>query len=107
MTELFPQSEVNINVQVLQSDGGIYNVSSYCMHTVIHIVIAGDYSVCVNAATMALIDAGIPMKDFVCACSASYVEDTSILGEHCMSLGCWEDTRLGGYSDLGGGGGLL
>jgi len=45
------------------------------------ISIAGDYSVCVNAATMALIDAGIPMKDFVCACSASYVEDTPILGE--------------------------
>lgn len=54
-----------------------------------HIVIAGDYSVCVNAATMALIDAGIPMKDFVCACSASYVEDTSILGKQCMYLG-WE-----------------
>ena len=29
---------------------------------------------------MALIDAGIPMKDFVCACSASYIEDTPILG---------------------------
>lgn len=40
----------------------------------------GDYSVCVNAATMALIDAGIPMKDFVCACSASYIEDTPLLG---------------------------
>ena len=24
MTELFPQSEININVQVLQSDGGTY-----------------------------------------------------------------------------------
>ena len=43
--------------------------------------ITGDYSVCVNAATVALIDAGIPMKDFVCACSASYIEDTPILGE--------------------------
>lgn len=41
----------------------------------------GDYSVCVNAATMALIDAGIPMKDYVCACSASYIEDTPILGK--------------------------
>ena len=35
---------------------------------------------CINAATMALIDAGIPMKDFVCACSSSYIEDTPILG---------------------------
>lgn len=30
---------------------------------------------------MALIDAGIPMKDFVCAASASYIEDIPMLGE--------------------------
>lgn len=36
---------------------------------------------CVNAATMALIDAGVPMKDFVCACSAGYIEDTPLLGK--------------------------
>ncbi len=32
-----------------------------------------------NAATLATIDAGIPMKDYVCACSASFVEDTPIV----------------------------
>lgn len=40
----------------------------------------GDNCACINAASMALIDAGIPMKDFVCAASASYVEDTPMLG---------------------------
>ena len=32
-----------------------------------------------NAATLAIIDAGIPMKDFVCACSSSYISDTPIV----------------------------
>lgn len=32
-----------------------------------------------NAATLAVIDAGIPMKDYVCACSASYIKDTALL----------------------------
>lgn len=46
-------------VQILQSDGG-------------------NYSACVNAATLALVDAGIPMRDYVCACTAGFVEDTPL-----------------------------
>ena len=42
--------------------------------------LSGNRSAAVNAATMALIDAGVPIRDFVCACSASYIEDTPILG---------------------------
>ncbi|CAH1778859.1 unnamed protein product [Owenia fusiformis] len=60
MTELYPQSQIDIYVEVLQSDGGNYCTS-------------------VNAATLALIDAGIPMKDYVCACSASYLDDTPMV----------------------------
>lgn len=41
----------------------------------------GIKSTCINAATLALINAGIPMKDYVCACSASFVEQQSILGD--------------------------
>jgi len=41
-----------VNVKVLQADGSVY-------------------SVCVNAATLALIDAGIAMKDIVCSCTAA------------------------------------
>ena len=40
-----------VDVKVLQADGG-------------------SDSVCVNAATLALVDAGIAMKDMVCACTA-------------------------------------
>lgn len=29
-----------------------------------------NYCACVNAATLALVDAGIPLRDLVCACSA-------------------------------------
>lgn len=39
----------------------------------------GNYCASVNAATLAVIDAGIPMKDFVCACSASYLGDSPIV----------------------------
>lgn len=34
----------------------------------------------INAATLAIIDAGIPMSDFVVACAAGYVSETPILG---------------------------
>ena len=47
-------------MQVLQSDGGIL-------------------SACINAATLALIDAGIPMKDYVCACTASLIYDIPLV----------------------------
>lgn len=45
--------------QVLQADGG-------------------TYAACVNAATLAVLDAGIPMQDFVCACSAGFVDGTAL-----------------------------
>ncbi|KAI8790746.1 exosome complex component RRP41 [Biomphalaria glabrata] len=60
LTELFPKVQLDIYVEVLQSDGGNYCAS-------------------VNAATLALIDAGIPMKDYVIACSGSFVKDTPIV----------------------------
>ena len=41
----------------------------------------GNRCASINAGTLALIDAGIPMKDFVCACSATFLEDTPLLGE--------------------------
>lgn len=47
------------SLQVLQADGG-------------------TYAACVNAATLAVLDAGIPMRDFVCACSAGFVEGTAL-----------------------------
>uniref|UniRef100_A0A224XVA1 Putative exosome complex component RRP41 n=1 Tax=Panstrongylus lignarius TaxID=156445 RepID=A0A224XVA1_9HEMI len=50
--ELMARSEINVFVEVLQADGG-------------------NYSAAVNAATLALIDAGIPLREYVIACTAS------------------------------------
>jgi exosome complex component RRP41 len=59
LTELYPLSKIDIFVQVLQSDGS-------------------NQSVCINAITMALIDAGIPMKDYVCSCTVSLINDAPL-----------------------------
>ena len=39
---------------------------------------------------MALIDAGVPMKDYVCACNASYIENTTIVGQCINVFQCLE-----------------
>jgi exosome complex component RRP41 len=53
LLHLFPRSRIEIVVTILSDDG-----SRQCA--------------AINAATLALVDAGIPMKDLVCACSAGY-----------------------------------
>jgi len=59
-TELYPKSQIDIFVEVLQSDGG-------------------NYCACVNASTLAIIDAGIPMRDYVAACNSGFVKDTPLV----------------------------
>ncbi|CAK4448743.1 hypothetical protein LEN26_008437 [Aphanomyces euteiches] len=56
-TQLYPRSQIDIFVQVLHADGG-------------------ELAASINAVTLALIDAGIAMKDFVVACSAGYIQQT-------------------------------
>ncbi|XP_014271122.1 exosome complex component RRP41 [Halyomorpha halys] len=51
-TELMPKSQIDVFIEVLQSDGG-------------------NFAATVNAATLALIDAGIPLREYVIACTAS------------------------------------
>ncbi|EDV28699.1 Exosome complex component RRP41 [Trichoplax sp. H2] len=60
LTDLYPKSQIDIHVQILQADGG-------------------NYSACINAATLALMDAGVPMKDFICSCTASLVDSKTII----------------------------
>jgi len=60
LTHLFPRSQITIHVQVLQEDGGALAAS-------------------ITAASLALINAGIPMRDFVVGCSAGFVDNTPIL----------------------------
>lgn len=62
LTSQFPKSQIDIYVQVFQHDGGVLQCA-------------------INASTMALIDAGIPMTDYVCACSAGCIDRVPVLGK--------------------------
>ncbi|KAH7578015.1 hypothetical protein JRO89_XS01G0328800 [Xanthoceras sorbifolium] len=101
MTHLMPRSQIDIFVQVLQADG----VSSYsCVSLSCSLPLidhphfmnypknnqscggmeGADYvnrtrSACINAATLALADAGIPMHDLATSCSAGYLNSTPLL----------------------------
>ncbi|KAF9170158.1 Exosome complex component RRP41 [Mortierella sp. AD011] len=57
---LYPRSQIDIYLQIIQQDGGILQA-------------------CINAATLALIDAGIAMTDYVCACTAGWVEREAVI----------------------------
>lgn len=59
-TSLYPRSQIDINVQVLQSDGSLLQAA-------------------INATTLALIDAGIGMNDYVCAITCALHDLTPLL----------------------------
>ncbi|KAL6441775.1 hypothetical protein ACFW04_003695 [Cataglyphis niger] len=52
--ELYPRSQIDVFVEVLQVDGS-------------------DYCASVNASTLALIDAGIPIKNYAVGCTVSLI----------------------------------
>ena len=56
LTELMPRSQLDVNIQVLQADGGVRSAA--------------------NAAVLALADAGVPLRDTMAACSAGYLDGT-------------------------------
>ncbi|KAL6767996.1 Exosome complex component RRP41 [Auxenochlorella protothecoides] len=60
LTELLPRTQIDIYVQVLQADGGMRCAA-------------------INAAFLALADAGVPMRDSVAACAAGYLDGTALL----------------------------
>lgn len=57
LVDKYERSQLDLNIEVLQTDGG----SEVCA--------------AVNAGTLALIDAGICMKEYICACTASLTND--------------------------------
>lgn len=65
---LFPRSSIDIQISILSNDGGL-------LHS------------CINAVTLALIDAGIPMLDYLCACSAAIVENHALLDLNSLEEG--------------------
>lgn len=60
LTDLFPRSVIDIFVEILQAD-------------------AGTRVTGINAASVALADAGIPMKGLVAACAVGKVDNTIVL----------------------------
>jgi exosome complex component RRP41 len=73
MLEIYPRSEINIVVHVLESDGSII----CCI---------------INAICLALMEAGIAMSDIVVACSAGFVQK-----ELCVDLTLVEQNAGGAY----------
>jgi exosome complex component RRP41 len=57
LVEKYEKSQIDLNIEILQTDGG------------------GEICALVNASTLALIDAGICMKEYICACTASLTND--------------------------------
>ncbi|KAJ2613311.1 Exosome non-catalytic core component [Coemansia sp. RSA 1365] len=57
---VYPRSQIDIYLHLLQHDGGTLET-------------------CINAATLALIDAGISMDDYVCACTAGFIDEVPVL----------------------------
>ena len=70
----YPRSAIEVYAEVLQADGGTRCAS-------------------INAATVALVDAGIPMRDLVVSCAAGKIDGRTIL-----DLGDYEDQK--GEADL-------
>jgi len=58
--EYYPRTGIDVFVEVLQADGGTRCAS-------------------ITAASLAIADAGIPMRDLVVACAAGKVDDTMVL----------------------------
>lgn len=57
-THLYPHSTIHISLSILSLDGALL-------------------AACLNAATLALIDAGIPMSDYIVACTSGSTSSTS------------------------------
>lgn len=62
LTSLYPGSQISLHVQILQNDGAAFAAS-------------------VNALTLALQNAGIAMKDMLCACTVGLGDNTPLLGQ--------------------------
>ncbi len=58
--EYYPRTSIDVFIEVLQADGGTRCAS-------------------ITAASLALADAGIPMRDMVTACAAGKIDDTIVL----------------------------
>ncbi|KAG5175397.1 ribosomal protein S5 domain 2-type protein [Tribonema minus] len=76
MLELYPRTQIDLYIHLIQTDGGQLPAS-------------------INAASLALTDAGISMRDMVVSCSAGHVD-----GQAVMDLNHMEQSHGGAYVPL-------
>ncbi len=72
--ERYPRASIDVYIEIIEADGGTRCAS-------------------INAAAVALVDAGIPMRDLVAACAVGKIDDHII-----ADLGDYEDKK--GQSDM-------
>ncbi len=72
--ERYPRASIDVYIEIIEADGGTRCAS-------------------INAAAVALVDAGIPMRDLVAACAVGKIEDRIV-----ADLGDYEDKK--GQSDM-------
>ncbi|KAF2196232.1 ribosomal protein S5 domain 2-like protein [Delitschia confertaspora ATCC 74209] len=78
LTHLYPHSTITIHLSILSQDGSLL-------------------AACINAATLALIDAGIPMTDYLCACTTAAPPtsaETEAGGDPLLDLNGQEEQEL-------------
>ncbi|RPA96453.1 ribosomal protein S5 domain 2-like protein, partial [Choiromyces venosus 120613-1] len=79
MPNLHTRSEVHISLHILSQDGSIL-------------------ATCVNAATLALIDAGVPMKAYVTACTVASYTNPDESDEPLLDMNAAEELDLPGIT---------
>eukprot|EP00320_Phaeocystis_rex_P006591 CAMPEP_0119065786 /NCGR_PEP_ID=MMETSP1178-20130426/8519_1 /TAXON_ID=33656 /ORGANISM="unid sp, Strain CCMP2000" /LENGTH=244 /DNA_ID=CAMNT_0007047335 /DNA_START=28 /DNA_END=762 /DNA_ORIENTATION=+ len=75
-TQLYPRTQIDVSLMLLQADGGVR-------------------AACINATTLALIDAGVAMEDFVCACTAGAVQGALLLDMNAQEDGAGAELTVG------------
>lgn len=74
--DIFPGSQIDVYVELLQDDGG-------------------SYSACINAATLALVDAGIPIRDYAVAVTATMVHSVCMIDINAQERGQCAELTIG------------
>ena len=79
MRHLYPRTQIDIQVYVMQTDGSALPAA-------------------INAVSLALVDAGIAMQEMVAACSVALLDDQTVLDVNYKVRVCWK-----GWPGEGGG----
>lgn len=81
MTQLYARSQIDIFVNVLSSDGGVFYLFTGFLHESLTVLVMhlGMLSAAINATTLALIHAGISLTRPLSSLSVSALHDTPLL----------------------------